>query len=273
MKKGSGWKQFLFLGMLLWLMVPSLLVTIRERSHVSRLKADSCYGEAFRRQELRPRLYETVRKLGTSDERLGDALTVSMLEGDFRPDRISLEKEPYIKYKPEEYTLLRSCYEAVWADLNYFPIPDDGIIFEDTWLSERSYGGKRQHEGTDLFGRIKEPGYYPILSITDGVVEQIGWLPLGGYRIGIRSLHGGYFYYAHLSEYEREFVIGDPVSAGDILGYMGNTGYGEEGTAGRFPVHLHLGIYIRTPEYEELSVNPYWILKALEKNIRKYTYS
>ena len=38
------------------------------------------------------------------------------------------------------------------------------------------------------------------------------------------------------------------VQAGEILGFMGNTGYGQEGTSGRFPVHLHLGIYITTPE-------------------------
>lgn len=62
------------------------------------------------------------------------------------------------------------------------------------------------------------------------------------------------------------------MSAGDILGYMGNTGYGQEGTAGKFPVHLHLGIYITTEEHPELSVKPYWILRAAEKKMRKYIY-
>ena len=46
---------------------------------------------------------------------------------------------------------------------------------------------------------------------------------------------------------------------------MGDTGYGEEGTRGKFAVHLHLGIYIRTEEYEELSVNPYWVLRWAEE--------
>jgi murein DD-endopeptidase MepM/ murein hydrolase activator NlpD len=108
--------------------------------------------------------------------------------------------------------------------------------------------------------------------MTDGVVEKIGWLPLGGYRIGIRSPHGGYFYYAHLSGYEKKFQEGESIEAGDILGYMGNTGYGTEGTKGKFPVHLHLGIYIRTPQTEELSVDPYWILRCIYKNIRNYSY-
>ena len=71
--------------------------------------------------------------------------------------------------------------------------------------------------------------------MTSGTVAKIGWLPLGGYRIGIRASHGGYFYYAHLASYEKNFQIGEPVKAGQILGYMGDTGYGEEGTAGRIP--------------------------------------
>ena len=53
---------------------------------------------------------------------------------------------------------------------------------------------------------------------------------------------------------------------------MGNTGYGPEGTRGRFPVHLHLGIYIEVPFQKEMSVNPYWLLKIFEKKIRNYTY-
>ena len=119
---------------------------------------------------------------------------------------------------------------------------------------------------------MKAAGFYPVISMTEGVVEKIGWLPLGGYRIGIRATHGGYFYYAHLASYERNFQPGETVSSGDILGYMGDTGYGKEGTTGRFPVHLHLGIYITTLEGRELSVNPYHVLKAMEKKTRKYTY-
>ena len=58
----------------------------------------------------------------------------------------------------------------------------------------------------------------------------------------------------------------------EILGFMGDTGYGSEGTKGKFPVHLHLGIYIQTPYSREMSVNPYWVLKAVQKKIRKCVY-
>jgi len=59
------------------------------------------------------------------------------------------------------------------------------------------------------------------------------------------------------------------VEAGQILGFMGNTGYGEEGTSGKFPVHLHLGIYVNPKGKEELSVNPYYVLRAMEKKSKK----
>lgn len=139
------------------------------------------------------------------------------------------------------------------------------------WKRE-GFGGERVHEGCDLFGGCGAADFYPIISMTDGSVEAVGWLPLGGYRIGIRSPSGGYFYYAHLSSYERDWKEGDSIKAGEILGFMGDTGYGSEGTKGKFPVHLHLGIYIQTPYSREMSVNPYWVLKAVQKKIRKCVY-
>ena len=59
--------------------------------------------------------------------------------------------------------------------------------------------------------------------------------------------------------------------AGQFLGFMGDSGYGEEGTVGQFPVHLHLGIY-SFEEGKEISVNPYYVLLALEDKKLKYYY-
>lgn len=100
--------------------------------------------------------------------------------------------------------------------------------------------------------------------MTDGYVENIGWLNLGGWRIGVRSPSGGYFYYAHLSDYARDFQPGEQIRAGELLGFMGDTGYGPEGTQGLFPVHLHLGIYFTSEEGKEISVNPYPLLRILD---------
>ena len=121
-------------------------------------------------------------------------------------------------------------------------------------------------------GEGQASGFYPIVSMTDGVVEQAGWLEKGGWRIGIRAPSGAYFYYAHLASYAKEWTPGEEIRAGELLGFMGDSGYGSEGTTGQFPVHLHLGIYIKTEHYEELSVNPYWILRHMEACRTKAAY-
>ncbi len=162
----------------------------------------------------------------------------------------------------------------ICMDIKQFPIPKDdpaesdwgGISFEDSWGTDRSYGGKRRHEGTDLMPGNSKRGIIPIASVSEGMVEQIGWLELGGWRVGIRAPQGTYFYYAHLDHYARGLKKGDVVRAGEIIGYMGDSGYGKEGTVGKFAVHLHFGIYLDM-RGEEVSVNPYPILKKLkEKN-------
>lgn len=152
-------------------------------------------------------------------------------------------------------------------EMKCFPVREDRSGGE-TWYYEngygdaRSYGGKRQHEGIDIMASNNKAGYFQIQSVTDGIVEQMGWLPLGGYRIGVRSSTGYYYYYAHMDEYADGMKIGKKVSCGDILGTMGNTGYGEEGTKGKFAVHLHFGIY-RQVKGKEKSLNPYYFLNYL----------
>lgn len=114
-------------------------------------------------------------------------------------------------------------------------------------------------------------GLYPVISMTDGTVTQKGWLDKGGFRIGITAPGGGYFYYAHLDSYAN-LKVGDEIKAGDLLGYMGDSGYGKEGTRGKFPVHLHIGVYIYKDK-KEISVNPFYLLKYLENHKLKYAYS
>ena len=152
------------------------------------------------------------------------------------------------KYRGNEFTEINGYVKSVWSDLLCFPVgkiagkPEDNVVFENSWMQSRTFGGDRGHEGTDIMASENVRGIYPVYSMTDGVVENIGWLRLGGYRIGIRSPSGAYFYYAHLAEYAKDFQIGETVSAGTFLGFMGDTGYSDvEGTTGNFAVHLHMG--------------------------------
>lgn len=163
-----------------------------------------------------------------------------------------------------------------FSELKYFPIPsskqqsDLTVSFVDTWNASRYFGKDRVHEGCDLITFYDLPGVYPVISASDGTIEKMGWLTLGGYRIGIRTDSGIYCYYAHLDSYAPQIKVGDRVDAGEWIGFVGNSGYGEEGTRGMFVTHLHFGIYI--PQKEgDTPINPYPYLRELES--KKLTYS
>ncbi len=167
-------------------------------------------------------------------------------------------------------------YRNVLREVKYFPVAESAVdksltvSYVDSWNAERNYKGKSGHEGTDIMAHRNERGIYPIVSMTDGTITSLGWLEKGGYRVGITTDSGTYYYYAHLESYAN-IREGDRIKAGELLGYMGDSGYGEEGTTGRFPVHLHLGIYTYDAE-QEISVNPYYILLSLEDKKLRYEY-
>lgn len=213
-----------------------------------------------------------------------EVLTFYMLDNSFdlsgkKTGRYSVaeyfeKRRSLMKKYGEEWNEVNSAYRAVFADIKYFPVVESSteypvnVSFGDGWKSERYYNDVMHfHEGTDIMANGHDRGYVPVVSMTEGVVENIGWLELGGYRIGIRSPNGGYFYYAHLYRYAKDFKTGDTVRAGELIGFMGDSGYGRaEGTVGNFAVHLHLGIYIKTKNYEELAVNPYAALTFVENS-------
>lgn len=181
--------------------------------------------------------------------------------------------------KAVEFQKLSNSYAMIFSDVYCFPVPSSTrrgtpfVEYADGFGDPRSYGGERMHEGCDIMGASRPRGFYPVLSMTGGVVENVGWLEKGGWRIGIRAPSGAYFYYAHLYRYAKEWEVGDKIVPGMLLGYMGDSGYGvQEGTVGNFDVHLHLGIYLKTDHYEELSVDPYWVLRYSERFMRQADY-
>ena len=214
-----------------------------------------------------------------------------MFDGDISSANISsINKSSFVrirnylkKKQPQLFNLEKNTYNGLLADIKYFPVPrsnkrKEWVNYVNSWNYERTYKGNRTHEGTDVMGDINKDGIYPVVSVSDGYVSNIGWLELGGWRIGITSPSGIYYYYAHLDSYDKEYKEGDVIRAGDIIGYMGSTGYSKvEGTKNKFPVHLHFGIYI-TPDpdiaadYEEIALNPYNILKINENNTLIYSY-
>lgn len=166
---------------------------------------------------------------------------------------------------------------VISGETRFFPIAGSGLeelSFEyvDSWQADRSFGGDRHHEGCDIITSVNRRGVYPVVSMTDGTVEQLGWLKLGGWRIGIRSPGGMYYYYAHLESYAEDLQVGSEVLAGQFLGFVGDSGYGEEGTTGQFVVHLHLGIYVPDENGEDQAVDPYPFLEERREDLIQADY-
>ena len=134
-----------------------------------------------------------------------------------------------------------------------FPLPIGyNFTYHNTWGHARGWGGRRIHEGTDIFA-----GYsVPVRSTCFGIIEMKGWNKYGGWRIGIRDLNNNYHYFAHLSGFADGIKVGQVVKPGQPIGSVGSTGYGPPGTSGKFPPHLHFGLY-KDNGYTEWSFDPY----------------
>lgn len=146
-------------------------------------------------------------------------------------------------------------------DRHSFPMPlKYNYTYHNTWGDRRGWGGLRIHEGTDIFADYGTP----VLSTCYGFVELKGWNRFGGWRVGIRDTRNNYHYYAHLSRYDPNLKQGGIVSPGQVIGYVGSSGYGPPGTSGKFPPHLHYGIY-KFNGRTTFSFDPYPYLKAWER--------
>jgi len=135
-----------------------------------------------------------------------------------------------------------------------------GYSHWDDFGDKRTFGFKRQHLGNDLMGGIGTP----IIAVESGVVEALGWNMYGGWRIGIRSFdQKRYYYYAHLrknSPYHTGLFVGKSVQAGEVIGYLGMTGYStKENTNNIKKPHLHFGMELVFDESQKESVNEIWI--------------
>lgn len=127
-----------------------------------------------------------------------------------------------------------------------------------TW-TESSSGQARNHEGIDIMTPIGTPIY----SVSDGYINRIGWNPYGGWRVNITDLTGKInLYYAHLEGFTPVLRQGDRVESGQVIGFVGDSGYGPAGTTGLFDPHLHFGMYHADTQK---SLNPFYYLTHWEQ--------
>ena len=140
-----------------------------------------------------------------------------------------------VRVQPE---LLRGGRYALMLTLDpalQFPVADHGMTaIQSFWGAPRD-GGRRRHEGVDIFARRGTP----VVASVSGYVTRTGDTNLGGKIVWLRDeRQNRNLYYAHLDSQAVE--PGDRVQVGDTLGFVGNTG-----NARTTPPHLHFGIYYR----------------------------
>ncbi|MFI5044021.1 MAG: peptidoglycan DD-metalloendopeptidase family protein [Acidimicrobiales bacterium] len=136
--------------------------------------------------------------------------------------------------------------------VNGFVFPVTGEVeFIDSWGYPRMMGtsSAHWHQGSD----IMSPMGTPLVACESGTLTKIGPAGLGGNRLWVKGDSGTEYYYAHLSAFAEGSVEGKRVNAGDVVGFVGNTGNAAGG-----PSHLHFEVHPGGGN----AVNPYPLLKA-----------
>ncbi len=197
-----------------------------------------------------------------------------LLAGDTVMEKIAADMKYYAYYK-EAYTAVLGGFVGEYEiqekeggeyvkkyGLKVFSPVAKGFEYSDydDFGVARSFGYRRQHLGHDMMGQIGTP----IIAVESGYVEALGWNQYGGWRIGIRSFDGKrYYYYAHLRQnypYQEELKEGDEVTAGEVIGYMGHTGYSATENVNNIDtVHLHFGLQLIFDESQKEGSNEIWV--------------
>jgi murein DD-endopeptidase MepM/ murein hydrolase activator NlpD len=142
------------------------------------------------------------------------------------------------------------------ADGYVFPIYGP-TSFGNSFNAPRATTG--WHHGEDLFAPLGAP----VLAVADGIVYSVGWNDIGGLRFWLQDSAGNEFYYAHLSAFSPLAINGAQVRAGDVIGFVGNTGDAEH-----TPYHLHFEIHpvsLLYRGYDGSAVPPYPYLMAWKR--------
>ena len=198
---------------------------------------------------------------------------VKELQGDKSAQELLGEQYRYYKYYHQAYSAVLGGFlgsYAVEVDGKLKPVyglkafspvaAGYGYSHCDDFGNSRSFGFARKHLGNDLMGGLGTP----VVAVEGGVVEAMGWNRYGGWRIGIRSFDSKrYYYYAHLQK-DRPFAPGlqegDTVEAGDLIGFMGRTGYSDRENVNNIEtVHLHFGMQLVFDESQKECNSEIWI--------------
>lgn len=246
--------------------------TYGEENHISWIDILTCLGTKYGGE------FKSYKKSDFND------IVKRLKKGEKAEDICSAQK--YFSYYKEAYTAILGEYLGEFSIINddgemetkyglkaFSPIAQ-GYYFShyDDFGSSRSYGYARRHLGHDLMTGVGTP----VIAIESGTVEALGWNQYGGWRVGIRSFDKKrYYYYAHLrKDHPFAYMLseGSVVKAGDVIGYVGMTGYSAKENVNNIDTpHLHFGIQLIFDESQkegssEIWIDCYEITKFLMKN-------
>jgi hypothetical protein len=117
-----------------------------------------------------------------------------------------------------------------------FPVAGESV-WGDSYGAPRSEVAGGWHHGDDIVAMLGTP----VVAVADGTLDRVGWDRLGGWGLWVRDWAGDEFYYAHLSGYSRLALLSTRVSAGEVIGFIGNTG-----DAFTTIPHLHFEVHPRS---------------------------
>lgn len=158
-------------------------------------------------------------------------------------------KQYMIRLQPE---LLSSVYYSFSISLTPVlinPVAGASNKSIGSFYGDQRDGGKRKHEGVDIFAKKGTL----VVAPADGYVSRVGASKLGGKYVWVSDPKRGHsYYFAHLDQ--QLVKAGMKIERGAALGTVGNTG-----NAQHTPSHLHFGIY------QSGSKDPIHFIRSLEE--------
>jgi len=228
---------------------------LRGDAEETRVLADTEQETAEQTRAFRENFAEQAQTLTATvaAEEAAQRIILNRLEGERRTQVTRLQAlEALVKKLEDEQRRQQLAAAGGGAIL----CPQNPAWFQNDWGYPRS--GGRTHKGTDVFSDVGTP----VRAVANGSIRRLDhtntYRPgsnsgdLGGISISIWTSGNEYWYFAHLQRLADGLREGDAVSAGQVIGWVGNTG-----NAYSTPSHTHIGRYVNGS-----AVNPFPLLNA-----------
>ena len=190
-----------------------------------------------------PPLGDGIGAGGVDAPRLGDGQVAAILDSLQRSGASSTA--PLIEALRPLEALGFSAGEAAILGMGAFPVAGRAN-YRDDWHDARLTPVFHLHKGNDIFAAFDTP----VKSPAEGVV-RVAEEAVGGKSVYVTAADGTYYYMAHLSGFAADLTTGATVTAGQVVGYTGDSGNARGGAP-----HVHFEVHPAGGE----AVNPKPIL-------------